>query len=90
MPIIKVKNIKLPKYFPKTIAVFVVGVVIKNSMVPVNFSSENIFIVRSGIIKINKNSITLKTSRKLASLLSSIIMKKKIIPMLLMITGCSS
>jgi hypothetical protein len=68
MLIINVKKIKEPKYLPKTMAVFVIGEVIKNSIVPVSFSSENIFMVKSGIRKTNINSITLKISRKDASL----------------------
>ena len=81
MIINKVKKIKLPRYLPRTIAVFVVGVVIRNSIVPDNFSSEKVFIVKSGAKNTNMNSITLKTSRRDTSLFSSMIIKKKILKM---------
>jgi hypothetical protein len=74
-----VKKIKIPKYLPKTIVVFVKGDVMRNSIVPVDFSSEKIFMVKSGIKKTNINSITLKISRKETSRFWSIIIKKKIL-----------
>jgi hypothetical protein len=52
------KKIKTPKYLPKTIAVLVSGDVIRNSIVPDDFSSENILMVKSGTKKTNINSIT--------------------------------
>ena len=64
---INVKKIRFPRYFPKTITVLLVGVVIRNSIVPVAFSSAKLFMVSNGMIKINRNSMILKISFNVAS-----------------------
>ena len=61
------KKTNTPTYFPSTIAVFVTGAVIKNSIVPVSFSSEKSLMVISGTKKTNINSIRRKTSLSDAS-----------------------
>jgi hypothetical protein len=57
-------KINTPKYFPNTIAVLLIGAVIRSSIVPVNFSSENSRMEMIGTRKISMKSITRKSLLK--------------------------